>query len=170
MHWFLPCYITDNLKEPSISATCIIIAIQSIYDRKALFVKGSSKSEECKPINSFFLYFYISPNVHNISNVLMISSTCIMKSPDVLNTPNVLTISPCCTHGIPQCTEHPRCTEHTLYRVLTSMTETIQSTLDKEKTWFWCFYWPKIAFDTVNHSVLLKTKDHYGTRGIALYW
>ena len=33
------------------------LAAWSIYDRKALFAKGSSKSEEFKRFNGFFLYF-----------------------------------------------------------------------------------------------------------------
>ena len=32
--------------------------------------------------------------------------------------PNVLKISLRCTYGIPRCTEHPPCTEHTLYGVI----------------------------------------------------
>ena len=31
---------------------------------------------------------------------------------------NVLKISPQCTHVIPLCTEHPRCTVHTIYRLI----------------------------------------------------
>ena len=62
------------------------------------------------------------------SNVLMISPDVLMVSFEctehlnVLNTPDVLNI--------------PRCTEHTLYRVLINMTKTIESTLDKRKYGF----------------------------------
>ena len=33
------------------------LAVRSIYDRKALFVKGSRKSKEFKHLNGFFSYF-----------------------------------------------------------------------------------------------------------------
>ena len=50
------------------------------------------------------------------------------------------------------------------------MTETIQSTLDNGKYGCGVFIDLRNAFDTVNHSMLLKKMDHYGIRGIALDW
>ena len=38
------------------------------------------------------------------------------------------------------------------------------------KIWLWCFIDLIKAFDTVNHSMLLKKMDHYGIRGIVLDW
>ena len=38
------------------------------------------------------------------------------------------------------------------------------------KIWLWCFIDLRKAFDTLNHSMLLKKMDHYGIRGIALDW
>ena len=38
------------------------------------------------------------------------------------------------------------------------------------KIWLWCFIDLRKAFDTVNHSMLLKKMDHYGIRGIVLDW
>ena len=92
----------------------------------------------------------ISPNVLNTPDVLMISLRCthgiphmhhdsprctehppmyswypsdvLMVSPDVLKIPR-------CTHDIPRCTKHPRCTERTLYRVLTRY-------LDVKSDWY----------------------------------
>ena len=38
------------------------------------------------------------------------------------------------------------------------------------KIWLWCFIDLRKAFDTVNHSMLLKKMDLYGIRTIALDW
>ena len=38
------------------------------------------------------------------------------------------------------------------------------------KIWLWCFIDLRKAFDTVNHSMLLKKMDHYSIRGIVLDW
>ena len=60
--------------------------------------------------------------------------------------------------------------KHSTNHALISMTETIQNTLDNGKYSCGIFIDLKKAFDTVNHSILLKKMDHYGIRGIALDW
>ena len=60
--------------------------------------------------------------------------------------------------------------KHSTNYALISMTETIWSTLDNGKYGCGVFIDLKKAFDTVNHSILLKKTDHYGIRGIELGW
>ena len=60
--------------------------------------------------------------------------------------------------------------KHSTSHVLISMTETIWSTLDNGKYGCGVFIDLKKAFDTVNHSILLKKMGHYGIKRIALDW
>ena len=50
------------------------------------------------------------------------------------------------------------------------MTETIKKTIDNGHFGCGIFIDLKKAFDTMNHSVLLKKLDHYGMKDIALQW
>ena len=50
------------------------------------------------------------------------------------------------------------------------MTERIRNTIENEKYGCGVFIDLKKAFDTVNHSILLKNVEHYGVRGIPLQW
>ena len=62
------------------------------------------------------------------------------------------------------------CKNHSTSHTLISMTETIKKTIDNGQFGCGTFMDLKKAFDTVNHSVLLKQLDHYGVRGIPLQW
>ena len=50
------------------------------------------------------------------------------------------------------------------------MTETIKKSIDNGKFGCGIFIHLKKAFDTVNHTVLLKKPEHYGIRGIPSKW
>ena len=57
----------------------------------------------------------------------------------------------------------------TTHAVLT-ITDMIQQAIDKGKVSCGLFLDLSKAFDTVNHTILLKKLEHYGIRGIALEW
>ena len=61
-------------------------------------------------------------------------------------------------------------TGHSTDHALVSLTETIKSSLDKNRYGCGIFIDLQKAFDTVNHELLLKKLEHYGIRGIALNW
>ena len=59
---------------------------------------------------------------------------------------------------------------HSTDHVLISLTETIKSSLDKNRFGCGIFIDLQKAFDTVNHDILLKKLEHYGIRGTDLSW
>ena len=61
-------------------------------------------------------------------------------------------------------------TGHSTDYALINLTETIKSSLDKNRFGCGIFIDLQKAFDTVNHGISLKKLEHYGIRGTALSW
>ena len=60
--------------------------------------------------------------------------------------------------------------KHSTNHALTSLTETIRDALDNSNFACGIFVDFQKAFDTVDHSILLKKLEHYGVRGRANDW
>ena len=61
-------------------------------------------------------------------------------------------------------------TLHAKKNILFFMTETIKEAIDNGMFGCGVFIDLQKAFDTVNHSILLKKLEHYGIRGVELSW
>ena len=60
--------------------------------------------------------------------------------------------------------------KHSTNHALINMTETIKSIIDNGQYGCGVFIDLQKAFDTVNHSILLKKLEHYEIRGTSLKW
>jgi len=59
------------------------------------------------------------------------------------------------------------CKGHSTHHAIISLTEAIRDSLDKNEYAVGIFVDLQKAFDTVEHSILLKKLNHYGIRGVA---